>query len=98
MDANRVRKFTNRPCLFVVLSDGQPAASCYSSEDHGIMETREAVNQISKQGFYPIQIGIHTHYDDNPMFKDWVQFSDFENMVNNVAKIVRDKIGKMIHP
>ena len=90
--ADRVRKFTANKCLFIVLSDGQPASSCYSSYEDGINQTREAVKAISKKGFVPIQIGIQTDYTENPMFDDWVQFSDLSAMVKEVGKLLNRKV------
>lgn len=88
--AKRVRSFTRNECLFIVLSDGEPCSP--SSKEH----TAQAVQTISKMGFHPIQIGIETNYEENPMFDEWVQFQDLSSMVNEVSKLVQRKVAEIL--
>ena len=98
--AQKIRSFTKSKCLFIVLSDGLP---CHHSGSSYVMktssaeeETKLAVDDISKQGFVPMQIGIGTHYETNEMFKDWIQFQNYTQMTTNMVKLIRKRIAKML--
>ncbi len=98
--AQKIRSFTKSKCLFIVLSDGLP---CHHNGSSYVMktssaeeETKLAVDDISKQGFVPMQIGIGTHYETNEMFKDWIQFQNYTQMTTNMVKLIRKRIAKML--
>lgn len=93
--AERVRKFTQEPCLFIVLADGQPSASSYNMKE-GITHTKAVVETISKKGFIPIQVGIQTTFGaKNPMFENSVEFHDLSQMVKELSKLLRKELGKL---
>ena len=93
--AERVRKFTQEPCLFIVLADGQPSASSYHMKE-GIAHTKAVVEEITKKGFIPIQVGIETAFGaKNPMFKNSVEFHDLSQMVKELSKLLRKELGKL---
>lgn len=99
--AQRVRKHTDSKCLFIVLSDGLPCAS-YDTKwvnqagGDAVAETKWAVDKISSMGFVPMQIGIGTKYKTNEMFKDWVQFKNFNQMTNNIVRLIRTRIQRLL--
>jgi hypothetical protein len=99
--AQRVRKHTDSKCLFIVLSDGLPCES-YDTKwvnqagGNAVAETKWAVDKISSMGFVPMQIGIGTKYKTNEMFKDWVQFKNFNQMTNNIVRLIRTRIQRLL--
>ena len=52
--AKRVRKFTQNPCIMLVLSDGQPAAFDYHG-GYARRDVKKKVEEIEKMG-YPIDM------------------------------------------
>lgn len=95
--ADRVRAFTNRGCIFIVVSDGMPNYTIDGRS--GIDDTRQAVEEISKKGFHPLQIGIGTSPEiQAQMFDDYVTYSDPRTMVNDLRKIIVDRTRKKKYP
>lgn len=92
--AKRVRKFTDDPALFFVISDGQPHAIGYAN---GIHDTADAVNSISRDKFHPIQIGIAVNEKtQSQMYRDFINYSDSKTMVRSVSRLLRRKIQKLV--
>lgn len=90
--ARLVREQTQAPCLFFVISDGQPAACCYDGRLNGIEHTRQAVETISKQGFIPVQIAIDSCFEPSLMFRHFVKFTDLGRLAPELGKMVRQAV------
>lgn len=85
--ACRVRRFSNDPMLFFIVSDGSPSANSYYN---AIEHTREMVLKVKRMGFSPIQIGIGTNAAiQAQMFDDFVTFSDSKSLVADIGKLLR---------
>lgn len=92
--ANRVRQFTNEPMIFFVISDGSPSAYKYG----GFEDTRQAVLEVTKKKFFPIQIGIGsgiTPKDQTKMFDDFIHYKDSKTMVDDLRKLIIRKSQKI---
>lgn len=92
--ANRVRQFTNEPMLFFIISDGAPSADAYG----GYTDTRQAVSEVTKKRFFPIQIGIGggiTPSDQAKMFDDFIHYKDSKTMVDDLRKLIVRKSQKI---
>lgn len=89
--ARLVRKQTQEKCLFFMISDGQPAAYVYD-RINGVYHTREAVKEISRQGFIPVQIAIDSSLDPSTMFKHYVKFTDLKNLAPELGKMVKKAV------
>ena len=90
--ANRVRKFTQNPCLMFVLSDGSPAAYRY----HGTaaeQDVKENVAKVEKMGFTVIQVCIDTVPRAKYMFSNVI---DLKNDIANLPKQLSCLIKKLI--
>jgi hypothetical protein len=87
--ADRIRKFTKRKCLLLIISDGLPVSRNGQSSEEAIKETRDAVEKITKSGFLPIQIGIDTEPDQQKeMFKHYLTFESSSQLVKDLRKII----------
>ena len=94
--AHRVRKFTNRPCVMFVISDGQPAASIYSGGD-GQSHTKKAVNEVTeKMNMQVIQIAIEMGMDPKTMFKHFVKLTNIEQLPRDLGRIMKKVISDMM--
>ena len=89
--ARLVRTQTQQKCLFFVISDGQPAAKVYR-RINGIKHTKDAVEQISRQGFIPVQIAIDSCFEPSMMFKHYVKFMDLRRLAPELGKIVKKAV------
>jgi hypothetical protein len=96
--ANRVRTFTKEPMLYFVISDGQPSASYYNGHS-AMMDTRKAVEEVTKKKFFPIQIGIGggiSEREQKIMFNEYVNYSSSAQMVSDMRKLLLNKAHKFI--
>jgi hypothetical protein len=94
--AERIRKFTPKNCILLIISDGLPVSRNSASESDPIKETREAVEKISKEGFLPIQIGIQTEAEhQKEMFKHFVTFQNSSQLVKDLRKVIPSAISKL---
>lgn len=94
--AKRVRKFTQDPVVFVVISDGYPAASGYRSYDHGIEHTAKAVKRVeSTLNMQVIQIAIES-MDSARMFKHFIKLTDMNTFPTEFVGFLRKKMNSMI--
>ncbi len=95
--AKRVRKFTNRPCVMFVMSDGAPAASIYNGMDGGVGHTKKMVDKVTKEeNMEVIQIAIEGHVPSEKMFKNYVKFTNLSELPSSLGKLVRKIVSKMI--
>ena len=94
--AKRVRKFTTRPCVMFVISDGAPNCSAYRS-DSGISHTRKMVTKITKEeNMQVIQIAIESGIESKDMFDHFVEFTDLAKLPSDIGKLVKKVITKMM--
>jgi Mg-chelatase subunit ChlD len=90
----RIRKFTQRPVVMFVISDGEPACSALSRED-AIKETRESVEALHADGIQCVQVGIGTNPEtQHKMFHDFVTFIDAKSLPRQLKKILVERSKK----
>ena len=93
--ANRVREFSNEPMIMFVISDGAPYSEDYC---FNYADTRAAVLEVSKQRFFPIQIGIGgdlAESEQKKMFDDFINYSNPKAMVEDLRKLIIRKSHKI---
>lgn len=86
--AKRVRKQTQNPTLFFILSDGAPCAGGYggsSAMDH----VRGCVNRVERMGFNVVQVCISHSYDPSLMFRNFIVLEDMSKLAFELAKAVK---------
>jgi hypothetical protein len=93
--AKRIRKFTNRPAILFVISDGQPHARGYHGEK-SITDTRDMVKNAQKLGFQIIQIAIDETVPSKQMFDYYVKMIDIETLPSNLVQYVSKFVDKNI--
>jgi hypothetical protein len=94
--AARVRRFTKEKALLFVISDGQPASSYYIGSEDGILDTANAVSEVTKLGFTPIQIGIGVDESiQERMFNNFVNFDTPQDMVKGIGKLLKGNLKIM---
>jgi hypothetical protein len=89
--ALRIRKYTNRPCLMFVLSDGFPNAKNYEG-DAAVEDTRKKVIEVENMGFDVIQIAINSSLEPSTMFKNYVKLFDIKTLPKDLNTIIKRKI------
>lgn len=82
--AARVRARTREKCLFFVVSDGAP---CEPAEN-----VRRAVNELSKNGFSFVSIGIDFEYDPSTMYEHHVSMTDMSRLAPELGKMIKKAI------
>jgi len=95
--AKRVREFTNEPMIFFVISDGCPHSTNYSG-NFAMLDTKNAVKEITKMRFFPVQIGIGDGIkpeEQKMMFDDYVNYKDPRAMVDDLRKLIIRKSHKI---
>jgi hypothetical protein len=92
--AKRVRRFTQSPCIFFVLSDGAPSATGYGGSA-GITHTKEMVLKTERMGFHVIQIAIEPHVPSDQMFSKWVLLTDIGNLAHDLGLLMKKTVRKM---
>lgn len=86
--ARRVRKQTDNPVLFFILSDGAPCAGRYDGES-AIRHTREMVTKVEKMGFYVVQVCIDHHYEPEKMFRHYVILDDMARLAPELGRVIK---------
>lgn len=88
--AKRVKKVspTEGPAVMFVLSDGAPAAVGYGG-DSAIEDTRQKVFKAEQLGFTVIQIAINSRVPSEKMFKKYVKFDHYGQLLRELSKLVR---------
>lgn len=84
--AGRVRAKTKEKCLFFVISDGMP---CEPTEN-----VRQAVKDLSKDGFTVVSIGIEFEYDPSLMYENHLSLTDMSRLAPELGKVIRKAILK----
>lgn len=82
--ASRVRARTREKCLFFVISDGAP---CEPVEN-----VRKTVNELSKNGFSFVSIGIDFEYDPLTMYEHHVSMTDMSRLAPELGKMIKKAI------
>lgn len=92
---NKLKRPTSKTLLFVI-SDGSPAGSNYYGEA-AIKDTRLAVEEATRKGYIPIQIGIEVDSETQSlMFTDHVNYDSSKQMVEAIRKLLRNKLAKTL--
>lgn len=89
--ARRVRQQTAEKALFFVISDGAPAAHVYRGMN-GVLHTRNAVKQVTRQGFIPVQIAIDSYCEPKEMFDHYVTLTDLPSLPRDLAAMVKKAV------
>ena len=94
--AKRVHKHTSDPVVFLVISDGYPAASGYRSFEHGCEHTAKMVKQVEgTMNMQVIQIAIES-LDSGKMFKNFIHLTDMATFPTEFVGFLRKKMNSMI--
>lgn len=94
--AKRVRRHTQDPVVFIVISDGYPAASGYRSFEHGCEHTAKSVKQVEgSMNMQVIQIAIES-MDSSKMFKNYIHLTDMATFPSEFVGFLRKKMNSMI--
>lgn len=93
--AKRVRKHTQDPVVFIVISDGYPAASGYRSFDHGCEHTAKHVKRTEALGMQVIQIAIES-MDSGKMFRNFIHLTDMSTFPMEFTAFLKRKMNEMI--
>ena len=88
--AKRIRKFTEDPILFFVLSDGDPLANSYNGTA-AVLDTAKKVKQAEKLGFEIIQVQIGDGYLTNIK----TMFSKYIILENDLSQLP-EKLGSIL--
>lgn len=84
--AARVRKYTDKKCLFFVISDGAPNEGCE--------QVRNAVKDVEKNGFNVVAISIDPYYDPSTMYDHNVNLTDMSTLAIDLGKMVKQAITR----
>lgn len=84
--AQRVRRYTRNPVLMLVLTDGYP--------DNNELVIR-ADNELRKDGFIPVGVGILTDAVRNG-YKEHIVMDDISRFAIEMGKLTRNKLDKML--
>lgn len=84
--AARVRKYTSDKCLMIVISDGEPCEPCSN--------VLIATNDLEKDGFTVVSVGIDFSYNTSTMYKNHVSLTDMSKLAPELGKIVKSAILK----
>ncbi len=94
--AKRVRKFTTRPCVMFVISDGQPACSRYNSTN-GVKHTREMVTKVTREeNMQVIQIAIESGIPSKDMFDHFVELKQLDKLPFELSRVLKKVTDKMM--
>jgi len=94
--AKRVRKHTQDPVVFIVISDGYPAASGYRSLEHGCEHTAKCVKRVEgTMNMQVIQIAIES-MNSAKMFKNFIHLTDLNTFPTEFVGFLKRKMNSMI--
>lgn len=80
--------------VLIVVSDGQPAASCYGGwfgGDSGIEHTAKAVKQLEQKGVFVVQVAVGEVRDSDKMFTNFIPY-DGAKLGQNLKQILNKKL------
>ena len=84
--AARVRARTRDRCLFIVISDGAP---CEPESN-----VRNAVRDLTRDGFTVVSIGIDFEYDPSTMYENHVNMTDLSRLAPDLGRMIKKAIMK----
>ncbi len=84
--AARVRARTRDRCLFIVISDGAP---CEPESN-----VRNAVRDLTRDGFTVVSIGIDFEYDPSTMYENHVNMTDLTRLAPDLGRMIKKAIMK----
>ena len=84
--ANRVRRYTDSPCLMLVLTDGAPDSNATVMEQD---------RELPKKKIYPIGIGIQSSSVRNG-FKEYVVMEDISEFAVKLGQLTKGRLEKML--
>lgn len=93
--AQRVRKQTQLPVLFFILSDGAPCAGSYHGES-AMNHVREMVNKVEAMQFNVVQVCINHSYPPERMFKHFVILEDLSTLAISLGRVIKKATMKNI--
>jgi nitric oxide reductase activation protein len=96
----RVRKKTQQHIVMFVVSDGQPSASIKSEIFNGTLVeyTKNCVDAAEKQNVSIIHVAIKPGVPSKNMFKNYVTFSNFDTLINDIGRLLVKIIAKIQMP
>lgn len=68
-----------------------PAAQNYTGRP-AVQDTKDAVDEVTRMGFAPVQIAINASYDPSTMFSHYVVLEDLANLPKDLGRIIKDAI------
>lgn len=86
--AQRVRKQTDNPVLFFILSDGAPCAGDYGGIS-AMNHVKEMVKKTEHLGMYVIQVCIFHSYDPSKMFKHFVIMDNMDQLPIELGRAIK---------
>ena len=93
--ALRIRKFTDRPCVLFVVSDGAPSA--YGSIN-GVHHTRDMVRKATNDlNMEIIQIAIESSVPSEQMFKNFVKLTNIATLPKDLGIVMKKVVGDLMN-
>lgn len=86
--AQRVRKQTQLPVLFFILSDGAPCAGSYHGES-AMAHVRSMVNKVEAMQFNVVQVCINHSYPPERMFKHYVILENLSTLALSLGRVIK---------
>lgn len=86
--AHRVRKQTQLPVLFFILSDGAPCAGDYNG-DSAMAHVRDMVTKVEAMQFSVIQVCINHCYPPEKMFRHYVILDDLSTLALSLGRVIK---------
>ena len=86
--AQRVRKQTDNPVLFFILSDGAPCAGDYGGIS-AMNHVKEMVKKTEQLGMCVIQVCIFHSYDPSKMFKHFVIMDNMDQLPIELGRAIK---------
>lgn len=84
--------------VLIVISDGQPAASCYSGgwgsthTDEGIKHTSMVVKQLEREKVFVVQVAIDNIENSAEMFTHFIPYDGGAKLGQNLKQILNKKL------
>ena len=84
--SERVRKYTQSPCLMLVLTDGDPDNN---------NKVRQQDKELPLKQIYPVGVGIQSTCVRNG-FKEYIVIDDMSRFAEQMGRLTRGKLEKML--
>lgn len=89
MAAKKIRQHNKKPCLLVVITDGEP---------NDTSEVLRAEKKLSKDGFVVIGVGIDQAVRVEKIFKNSIVLNDLSELAPNIGKLIKRNLKHLIKP